>query len=200
MNIHISEFNKESGFTLVETLVSVFVLTVSISAMLNLGASSFFSVRYSRNDIVGNNLVQEAVEYIRNTRDTAYLTGSVGATAWKTNVLATCTTSDGCMIDPYNRSTQVSQHVLSCPASGCEPLYFFDGGTNGTSFYGYQNSSYNLGFIKSYQTTYYRTVKMKDITDSNGEHQYVVDVTLKWNNALNTKTINQSVVLTDWNI
>lgn len=180
------------GFTLVETLVAILILTMSISAMLNLAASSFFSVRYSRNDIVGNNLVQEAIEYIRNSRDTAYQNLPAGPNDWEQNLISNgCFNQDtGCSIDPYKK-------IISVCSSPCKNLSFFDRGTgNGVSFYGYSGSSYPISPASTgVPTTYIRTVKMTKTTNG-----YIVNVFLKWRNGLNEKSISQSITLTDWNL
>lgn len=183
----------QSGFTLIETLVAILILTMSISAMLNLAASSFFSVRYSRNDIVGNNLVQEAIEYIRNSRDTAYQNLPSGPNDWEQDLISKgCFDQDnGCSIDPYKK-------IISVCSTECQNLSFFDRGIgNGVSFYGYSDGlRYPISPSSSpVPTTYIRTVKMTKTTNG-----YIVNVFLKWKNGLNEKSISQSITLTDWNL
>ncbi len=64
--------NKKTnkGFTIIEAIVAIFILTVSVSSMLGVTASSIASARYARNEITANYLLQEAVDSIRNSRDT----------------------------------------------------------------------------------------------------------------------------------
>jgi len=61
---------KNKGFTLIEALFAVFILTFSITTFMGVVASSLFSARYARDEITANYLLQEAVDYIRNDRDT----------------------------------------------------------------------------------------------------------------------------------
>lgn len=190
------KFRRASeGFTLAETLVAILILTVSVSAMLNLAGGAFFSVRYSRNDIVGNNLVQEAVEYIRNSRDSAYLSGGTSNTWSQTLNTSGCFSADGCVVDPYNQGSQLGQHFIPCPSTGCPAMYFFDGGSSRSSFYGYNGSDYTFSSGTSYPTTYIRTVKL---TNSGG--QIIVNVSLRWKNGTADKSVSQIITLTDWNI
>lgn len=69
-NMKIQIIKNNSGFTIIETMVAVFVLTFALTGLLSLNASSLFSARYARNEITANYLLQEAADYFRNDRDT----------------------------------------------------------------------------------------------------------------------------------
>ncbi len=61
------------GFTLVETLVAITVLLLSISAPLTIAAKALFAAYYSRDQITAYYLAEEAIEYVKNARDTTFL-------------------------------------------------------------------------------------------------------------------------------
>jgi prepilin-type N-terminal cleavage/methylation domain-containing protein len=184
----------QQGFTLIETLIAIFLLTMAVGGLLTLAANGYFSVRYARNDITGNNLLQESLEYIRNSRDTAFQQNIPWQT-WLNNYSQNkCTTSTGCIVDPYTNNS--SQTVQACPDSGCPPITFYPV----PGFYGYVTDSYpDIGQSGTtpYVTTYVRTVTMQQATDPN---QLTVTVSVTWSNGNSKKTVSQSILLTNWSL
>lgn len=65
--------NNQNGFTLVEALFAVFILTFAIAVFMGVVASSLFSARYARDEITADYLLQEVVDYIRKDRDTSII-------------------------------------------------------------------------------------------------------------------------------
>ena len=57
---------KNTGFTLVETLVAISIFTISILGMLSVLASSIANTTYAKQKMVATYLAQEGIEYIRN--------------------------------------------------------------------------------------------------------------------------------------
>ena len=178
---------QQAGFTLIETLIAIFILTLTIGGLLTLAAGGYFSVRYSRNQIVANSLLQESLEYVRNSRDTLFQQNG-DWNQWLAG-FSDCFTTAGCAIDPYTRGT----HVV--PAAG-QPIIFYP--TFG--FYGYAGGSYPsivTSGTAPYLTTYVRTVTMKKSdTDPN---QVIVNATVAWLNGSTQKTATQSILITNWN-
>jgi len=66
---------KKCGFTLLETLAAVSVLTFAIVGPLTLAYYSIRSSSVSQNQLTAFYLAQEAIEYIKNLRDNNALTG-----------------------------------------------------------------------------------------------------------------------------
>lgn len=199
---------KQSGFTLIETLIAIFILTLTVGGLLTLAANGYFSVRYARNQLTANNLLQEALEYIRNDRDTAIQNG----TSWDTWLTSYTTTSGttggcipsgnhiGCIVDPYT----TSNHIVACNQSqgACPAITFYP--TPG--FYGYSFNQYPSiiqGGAAPYVTSYVRTITMQQFKinpDSSGPDQVVVTVTVRWKNGTSDKTTSQSILLTNWHL
>jgi Tfp pilus assembly protein PilV len=63
------------AFTLVETLVAISILTLAVTGPLLIAQKGIGSSIYARDQITAFYLAQEAVEYIRNVRDTNRITG-----------------------------------------------------------------------------------------------------------------------------
>lgn len=64
---------KSKGFTLVEVLVALFVLTTAIVACLNAVNRGLSSTQNAKSKLIAANLVQEGIEVVRNIRDTNWL-------------------------------------------------------------------------------------------------------------------------------
>ncbi len=180
----------KKGFTLIETLIAIFILTLTVGGLLTLAANGYFSVRYARNQISADSLVQESIEYIRNSRDTAVQDG----TDWPTWVgqfsSNGCTSSTGCIVDPFNIG---GSYFRAC-GSTCEATSFYP--TSG--FYGYATDGTYPATMTSgaapQTTTYVRTVTMHLV----GSDQLVVNSTVRWFNGNAAKSTSQSTLLTNW--
>jgi prepilin-type N-terminal cleavage/methylation domain-containing protein len=186
-----NNMKQQQGFTLIETLIAIFILTLSIGGLLTLASGGYFSVRYARNQITANNLLQESLEYVRNTRDTAFQTGADWA-AWtgqyETNG---CMDSTGCRIDPYTTNVE---HIVKCSTT-CEALAFYPD----SGFYGYINSPYPTAFrsaTPAYASNYTRTMTLRRTSPD----QVVVSATVQWMNGSAKKTVTQTELITNWHI
>ncbi len=191
---------KQQGFTLIETIVAIFILSLTIGALLSLAAGGFYSVRYSRNQLVAENLIQESIEYIRNSRDTAlqqnvlwtdWLTtlnvDTNGATAPYGSSTQGCFSTNGCIVDPYTSGVKVRACGASCPT-----ILFFPN----QSFYGYSGATYPFSDSGAYATTYVRTISI--IVSPSDSNQATITARISWQNGNTTKTTTQSVVMTNW--
>ena len=181
----------QAGFTLIETVIAILILSLSIGALLTLSAGGLFSVRYARNQIVADNLAQEGLEFLRNYRDTASIR-EVSWTDWTESLPSGCFQDDGCRIDPYTEGSSLVACSGACPGI---VLYQFP---DAPGFYGYSNGDYPFSTLGVTQlpTTYVRTIRFEQ-PDHN---QLVVTSTITWRNGNATKTVSQSLLLTNWNI
>jgi Tfp pilus assembly protein PilV len=67
---------KNSGFTLVETLVAIFIFSFSILGIIVITGQGVGNVQYAKNRLIASYLAQEGIELVRNVRDTTVLTSS----------------------------------------------------------------------------------------------------------------------------
>lgn len=70
-----SAFVNNKGFTLIEVLAVIFVITVGVTGSLVLIQSSMSSSRLVSYELTGTYLTQEGVEIIRSVRDSNWLEG-----------------------------------------------------------------------------------------------------------------------------
>jgi prepilin-type N-terminal cleavage/methylation domain-containing protein len=65
---------RQRGFTLMEVLISMFVLTVGLVSMLGVFATAMAATQSAQQDMLAKQLAQQAMETIYTARETANLT------------------------------------------------------------------------------------------------------------------------------
>jgi prepilin-type N-terminal cleavage/methylation domain-containing protein len=64
---------RQQGFTLLEVLISMFVLTIGLVAMLGVFATAMAATQTAQQDMIAKQLAQQAMETIYTARETANL-------------------------------------------------------------------------------------------------------------------------------
>jgi len=70
---------NKKGFTMVEAIVAIFIITTGIVGVLSLATQTISSATYSTDKLIAAYLAQEGIEIVRNIRDTNWLEG---ASSW----------------------------------------------------------------------------------------------------------------------
>ncbi len=83
----------KSGFSIVETIVAIAILSVAVIAPLTLAQRSLHSSIYARDEVTAFYLAQEAIEYVRYVRDSNNLSGRSQSANWL-NGLNVCINND----------------------------------------------------------------------------------------------------------
>ena len=89
---------NNKGFTLIEVLVAVFVLSLAITGMMSVLSRGLTNIDNAKNKIIATYLAQEGIESILNTRD-AYVIGGYSWNTFRSNLITLCGNSNGCYID-----------------------------------------------------------------------------------------------------
>lgn len=180
------------GFTLVETMFAVFILTFTIVGLMTVVANSLFAARYARDEITASYLLQEVVDYVRNDRDTTVFLGAVaGPTTWA-NFLTkynNCS-NDGCYFDVLNPNGSVE--IKRCLSSGC-PFLYYDAKADTTPFY--VNDDGN-GMSDMLKTNFQRKILVTQSSENSDEID--VAVTVYWKNGGLTKSRSLTTSLLKW--
>lgn len=165
------------GFTLVETLVAVSILTVAVASALSLTARSLSTAYYARDQITAFHLAQEAVETVRHARDGNILLNAFGT---ERDLLDGIPSVTG---QPFTVDT-TNDNMNLCPSSGiCPPLR-----TDGTLY------GYNSGWTP---TTFTRSVRAEFVGGSLDEVR--VSVTVSWKSgSFQTRSFTISENLYRW--
>jgi len=66
---------KKNGFTILEVILAIFILTVAVFASFSLIQQTVVGVSLNQSKLIAYYLAQEGVENIRNIRDTNWLQG-----------------------------------------------------------------------------------------------------------------------------
>lgn len=174
----------KSGFTLVEILVSISILSMAILATFTAVSQSLKATNFSEDQIIAYHLADEALEYVRNKRDSNAIQhivalGSGSTYGWLTGISNLCTTTS-CYVDVSNDTIAAcSGNAASCPVL----LYGTSGQYNGL----YQYTS-GVG------TIYKRSITMTMINAT--EASFVV--TVSWTAQNVSKSYTQTMVLKNW--
>ena len=86
---------QKNGFTLIETLITIVVVSVGVLGSINLINNSFGLATIAKNKLIAADLAQEGFELVRNIRDVNYLRNN---TDWLQG-LGSCMSPNWCMID-----------------------------------------------------------------------------------------------------
>ncbi len=184
----------KEGFTVVETLVAVTILLVSIIGPMQIASKGLFAAMYAKDEITAFYLGQEAIEYVRNARDTDYLwdyySGNTvpdpnDSLAWLAG-LTKCMpppanpagNSNGCIVDvrePFRTDAGFNDNAVSLcdPDDGCPPLRFDDS----SGVYSYDSAYPDSRFVRSI------TVTPKP-NHGTADEEALIEVKVTWNNGL----------------
>lgn len=181
-NKHTARYaDSERGFTLIETLMAIAVLTLSIVGPFQVVQGVLNSAYNARDQLTAAGLAQEGMEYVREVRDGNYLNNTKnGAGVNWMNGFGTvggnpdCYTN-ACVVDPF------AQTIVDCLNASCasSPLYF----DPVTYRYNQQTSGT--------KTIFTRTVQLTKVNPADPNTEVLVKVTVSWVNHGNKSVILQ---------
>jgi len=166
-----------NGFTLIEALVAIAILTMSIAGPMVTASDGLKNSVYARDQIVAFYIAQEGIEIIRSIRDGNALNNA----PWLTGIDASCTSGagSGCGIDIRNRN------FIDCAGSaGTACNIYYDakgliiGGGGVRGIYSHVSGG-------TQQTVYKRSIKIVAIN----AQESTIDTTVTWLSRGVTKTI-----------
>lgn len=160
-NKRIKRISKQGGFTLLETLVAIFILVLSITGPMVFAQSSLRAAFQSRDQITAFYLAQDVIEFIKNKRDTNHLTNGK---KWLDD-LGTCLAST-CSID----TRPGNENIVACSGAFCT-LGLVDV-VGGIELYGHNLSA---------PSRFKRTVRIIEV-QPNIEAQVLIEI--QWENNL----------------
>ncbi len=201
---------KTKGFTLLEVLVAVLLLSITVAALLTLVSDSVTSATYGKNDITATYMGQEALDYFRNVRDTQLHQGSTTAT-WNDFLRGVdssmvnefgdpaggidCYSSAGCELDIFGLNSPSSiPYVRGCLLSCTEVKKAVSAGV---SYYTINRSTSGT------PTGFVRTIRLKQPTGTafNGGTDVVfVEVTVTWKNGTSARSKVFTETLYNWSL
>ena len=112
--------NSKRGFTLIEMLIAVLLLTTAVAGPMTIASRGITASTVAKDQVTAFFLAQDAVEYIRYQRDTNKLAGD----DWLTGIGGTtapggCEGARGCLIDATGNDVGSSvQHPIGVCGPG----------------------------------------------------------------------------------
>ena len=144
------------GFTLIETLVAITVLTMIIIGPLTLATKSIGAALTSQNQITASYLAQEAIEYVLNIRDNNFLQ----SLDWLTG-LNQCFGANGCYVD-------IPNNIIK-PCGGTCPNIKYD-----------ESSGFYYNYQTGQNTIFTRIAKVNKINIQGSNDEARIEVTVSW--------------------
>ncbi len=183
---------NECGFSMIETLVAIFILLISITGPMVFAQSSLRAAFQSRDQITAYFLAQDVIEFIKNTREDIAITNirdQAGSIDWIDDLETTCDTTNGCTIDT-NYLVKSNDAVRSCNTSnpGClndpdNPLKI-------------DNDGY-FGFNGSIDSKFHRTVYIDEKVPDR-EAQIVVKIRWTSHDTIGERVITVAENIYNW--
>lgn len=194
-----------TGFTIVETLVAIAILTIALTGPLAIVSQSLRSSYFARDQITAHYLAQEAIEYIRNKRDQNGLQ-KTDAADWLDGI----TTSEGSqtandLLNGFNPipSSAVKAYLVrntngysikKCVQDGaevCPPLRY---DPSGERIYGLEGSQYTESIFTR------EIIFTKSPQDTDAKREINVSVVVKWHTASITSQASIDERLYNWQL
>ncbi len=118
---------RRAGFTLIETLFAILILTVAIAGPMTIAARGLDAALIAKDQTTAFYLAQDAIENIRHMRDSACLDAGVSPcpTGIWLSALKNTATGATC-VNALCTLSSISGVVGSCDASGVCPLLLYD--------------------------------------------------------------------------
>lgn len=160
---------QEKGFTFLEFLIAVFVITVGLGGVFALVPLSIYQVGYSNSRLTAIYLAQEGMEIVKNIRDQNLINSAPDP--WTGLTIGA------------NYASYSDTALISCGA-GCPPLR-----RDASGFYNY---------ISGGTTNFKRTISVANFTDSGGGACLKVSSVVEWTDIKGTHNITAEENLYDY--
>lgn len=155
-----SIFNQENGFTIIELVISIFILAFGIVGIFNAFSIVAILTAESADRLTATYLAQEGMEIVRNIRDTNWINGTASTWTYGLTTVGSCgNINNGCEAD-YTATTSLS-------GNSKDHLYI-----NADGFYVYNTSN-------AKRTKFERKILIMPITDVDGASDHIIKVTVQ---------------------
>ncbi len=168
----------QKGFTLVEALVAISILMVAVAAPLTIAQKGLLSSIYAKNQMIAAFLAQDAIEYVKNVRDTTGVVAEASGIA-NTDPKAWLVGLESCVLPDSPNGCNVDSLTNYKSDGASSRMMIKRDPNNNNQFLGYGISGGScLGAVCS-DTAFTRQIK---ITQTSNPNEAYVDVIVKWGN------------------
>lgn len=167
-----NKLKKQRGFTILESIVAIFILSLSISGAFSAVQQGLSQSIIAKDEVKAFYLAQEAIEIIRNKRDTNQLTiMGTGAGHWLAGISQNsddpCSPGKICQVSanpPYSLS------ITECGTSWDSCTQYLKQDTQGSS------PTFLYGYTSGTETNFKRAVQIESINPN----EISVTVRVSW--------------------
>lgn len=179
---HEIKHNKNSGFTIVETLVSLSIFAVSVIGLITVSARGISDSSMAKNRLTATYLAQEGLELMRNKRDTAIIADSAnGWVNFQSSTQDCAPLQGGCDVDPINEA------IYKCNTGSC--IIQAD---SVTGYYGH-------GSTNGANSIFKRVITLQEPTEwGSNPDEYQMTVTVTWTQGVSTQSIKLVENIYNW--
>ncbi len=124
--------NRGRGFTLIETLVAITLLTLAVVAPMTLATQSLASSYYARDQVTAFHLAQEAVESVRSSRDANILFNALASGS--NDILEDIPSGTPFVVDTRDNTMTVC--AVTCPPLKTDGTFYAYGPVGTSDIYG----------------------------------------------------------------
>ncbi|MSR70449.1 prepilin-type N-terminal cleavage/methylation domain-containing protein [Candidatus Kaiserbacteria bacterium] len=165
----------QQGFTLIETLIAVLILTTAITGPLTIASKGLTATLIAKDQISAFYLAQDAVEYVRFLRDSACLAagapvGGCAAEVWLSSLTA-CTSAGGGTACYFDSLAQNPATPATC-AGDC-PVMRYDTASHAFNYNGSATPT---------PQKFTRTVTINNDPSGPAPDEAILTVTVTWAN------------------
>lgn len=167
-----------SGFTLIETLVGIFVIVTALTAAFTAAHTSLKSAQRARDQVTAFYLTQEGYELIKNVRDSNVQERDPSSDYWM-NGLTQCI-GNPCRISAFNGSNKVKDTITTSDAEA----KFLQ--SDVTKEFRYDGSGIETRFSRSFTVTLAAPNEIR------------VDMTVEWTHGNANLSFETSEYISNW--
>jgi Tfp pilus assembly protein PilV len=191
LTTHHSLLTTQSGQTLIETIVAIFVLTMALTAGLGVAIYAFSTSTTSINEIIASNLAREGVEVVRMMRDSNWLASDVKGSEDSAWALSSCADIGGKLcyprayakVPPYNNYDFIAGNQMIQFDLGGNEWTLDSTGPQNYNLYLQANGSY--GQTVNGSSTFARMINISfnsssPYTNQNSNQEMIVKSVVAW--------------------
>lgn len=188
--------HKERGFTLIETLVAISVLTIAVVAPMTLTSQALSAAMYARDQITAFHLAQEAIEGVRSIRDANILSNAYGS---QLDILSGIPIERDFVIDTRDDAAATAIHECTtgtCPPLKTDEIFYAYGPVGTTDIYGAAPGWQSTNFTRTVRASWVACPGEQSCSD---ENEVRISVTVQWRtSAERTRSFTISQNLYRW--
>jgi hypothetical protein len=185
--------SRQSGFTIVETLVAIFILVIAVTGPLAVAQSGLRAAFLSRDQTTAFYLAQDAFEYVKNVRDGNILetvkSGAALSGGWLDG-LEPCMDVGGCTVETTFTSGSVVGCGLDDEETGCDP-------EDHPLKYDLLDNTFGFESVGSEDSIYSRKVYITEIVEG-VEAEILVEIKWTTSSSLGQRTISVRENIFNW--